>query len=793
LGRGQHKLKKALIDFFKKRFLRKKNILIVLALIIVLFLSVPLPNPLFPLDYSTVVLDEDGKILRTFLNSDEQWSLPPLQDFEVPEKLKKAVLCFEDRHFYRHPGVNIFSLFRALYQNISSGRVVSGASTITMQVARLMHPKKRTCFNKALEILQALKIELRYSKEEILRLYLNHAPYGENLIGCQAASLGYFQKMPEQLTWAEAATLAVLPNSPALVSPRTNSQQLRVKRDRLLRKLMKEGTIDKDACQLALLEDVPGTSRPFGMSAPHLAQSLKNQNEEESTIIQTTIKNDIQQRTEDLVRDHFTYLNPLGIRNGAALIAETQSGKVRAYVGSQDFYDEASQGQVDGVRAPRSSGSLLKPFLYALSIDEGIILPETLVKDIPSFYGTFSPNNANEKFSGMVTAKEALVCSLNVPAVRLLYTYGLHRFYHFLKAAGLRTLFRTADDYGLPLIIGGAEVTLWDMAALFRALGDSGQFRPLQILKNSEKEEESDTPLFLISPGACYLTLNMLRELKRPGAEYYWHQYQNQWPLAWKTGTSYGQRDGWAVGVSPQWVVAVWIGNFDGEGNANLSGASCAGPLLFDIFNSLPKNPQKSWFKKPLMDLAPVEVCQDTGFLAGEHCEKKIAVEAPLHMKPLEICPYHQSIYVNEEQTHQVCSLCWQPGHYKRISVLVYPPDVVQYLRGRGQVISAIPVHNPECPAQAESLPLQILYPQQDSKLWIPRDFDGNLQKVTMRVAHRERNRILYWYLNDHYLGSSSDQHLKAVALTKGWHVLEVVDELGNRDRKAFYAGMRDR
>ena len=792
LWKGMNKLKRILKNLIKNQFLNVKNILIFLAFLIILYSSIPLPNPLFPPDYSPTVLDEEGKILRVFLNNNQQWCLPPRQDLVVPEKLKKAVLCFEDRHFYRHPGVNLFSLLRALYQNISSGKVVSGASTITMQVARLMYPKERTYFNKILEISQSLKIELHYSKEEIFQMYLNHAPYGENIIGYQAASLRYFQKMPEQLTWAEAAALAVLPNTPGLISPLTNRQQLRAKRDRLLKKLLDKSIIDQEAYQLALLEEVPDTSKSFQMFAPHLAQFLKARAREKSPIIRTTIKKEIQQRVEDLVKQHLSYLDRLGIHNGAALAVETQTGKVRAYVGSQDFFDKTSQGQVDGVRAARSSGSLLKPFLYASSIDEGIILPQTLIKDVPTFFGAFSPNNANEKFNGMVPAKEALVRSLNVPAVRLLYTYGIYHFYHLLKAAGLTTLFRTADDYGLPLIIGGAEVNLWDMTVLYRGLANGGKFRPLQIVEDSERLEESSTLTSLISPGACYLTLNMLRELKRPGAEYYWEQYQNQWPLAWKTGTSYGQRDAWAIGVSPQWVIAVWVGNFDGEGNANLAGASCAGPLLFDIFNSLPKDPQQSWFEKPVMELAPLEICQDTGFLAGDHCEKKIIVEAPLSMKPIKICHYHQSIYVNKNQTHQVCSLCWKPDQYKRISRLIYPPDVVQHLRERGQVISSVPPHSPDCPAQAESLALQILYPQNNTRLWIPRGFDGNWQKVTMRVAHRERSRVLYWYLDDRFIGRSKDRHVKAAELTKGWHILEIVDEIGNRAHKRFYAAMKN-
>jgi len=767
---------------------RKIYLIAIPVFLLIFYLLIPLPSPLFPTDYSTVILDQNGKILRVFLTQNEQWCLPPDKNRKIPEKLEKAVLASEDRYFYYHPGVNPIAVVRALYQNISSGRTVSGASTITMQVARLMAPKERSYGNKLLEILQAFKIELRYSKREILQSYLDHAPYGGNVVGYQAASLRYFQKMADALTWGEAAVLAVLPNAPGMISPDMNRQALQTKRDRLLNKLKEKDIITEETCRLSLLEPLPEGSIPFQSLAPHLGQYLKDHSPEKGGVIRTTILAEHQQSIEEMVRRHLNYLQYQGINNAAVLVAETASGKVRAYLGSQDFFDFATQGQVDGVRSPRSSGSLLKPFLYALCMDEGIVLPETLLKDVPSFYGSFSPSNADEKYSGIVTAKEALIRSLNVPAVRLLYTHGVEPFYLFLKSTDMSTLFRTADDYGLPLILGGAEVTPWDMAMLFRGLGNGGRFGELTI--NNEGEQGKDQTA-LISPMACYLTLNMLRELKRPGAEYYWEQYQNQWPLAWKTGTSYGQRDAWAVGVSPRWTIAVWVGNFDGKGNANLSGVRCAGPLLFEIFNYLPKDPQNPWFAKPGQDAVPVEICRETGFLAGSTCPNPILTEAPRYTKPLRLCPFHERIYVSEDETQQVCSLCWEPGHYKSLQLLIYPPDVVQYLRASGQLINDIPPHNPACPVQTERLALQILYPQEDARLWVPRDFGGTLQKVTMRVAHREKQRVIFWYLDDHYLGDTTNRHEKAVDLTKGWHVLEVVDETGYRDRKRFYVDMR--
>ena len=775
-----------------KRFVQV--VLVVFLFFLLLYVVVPLPDPLFEKDYSTVVLDERGSILRAFLNENQQWHFPPQKSFTIPAKLKKAILLFEDRYFYKHPGVNPAALVRALFQNISSGEIKSGASTLSMQVIRLASKRKRTIWNKCLEILQALKLEVNYSKEEILKMYVNHAPYGGNIIGYYAASMKYFNRPPDQLTWSQAATLAVLPNAPGLISPLMNREHLIKKRNALLYTLLEEKMIDKETYESSLREPTPGNAESFFLNAPHLARTLKSRYNIESEYIHTTILKEYQVPIEAMVKTHLTYLKSRGIRNGAAVVVETATGKVRAYVGSQDFFDNKNSGQVDGVIAPRSSGSILKPFLYALAMDEGLVLPSTVIRDVPSYFGSFSPSNANKKYNGLVTAREALICSLNVPAVRLLNTYGLYKFYIFLKAAGVSTLFREPDEYGLTLVLGGAETTLFDLAILYRGLGSYGKFSPLLLFpKNKHKTYQPgrDVGMQLLSPGACWLTLNVLRELKRPGAEYYWQQYQNQYPIAWKTGTSYGQRDAWAVGVNPAWTIAIWVGNFDGEGNSNISGAGCAAPLMFDIFNYLPKSYEKNWFDKSRVDLVPVRLCMDTGFLAGPDCERTFTAYSPRVKKPLKRCPFHKSIYVTSDETFQVCSLCWEPGKYKKIKKLIYPPDVTQYLREAGVIVSNSPPHQPHCPGLDEVKPLQIIYPVPNARLWIPRDFDGTLQKITFTAAHRVPDRKVFWYLDNVYMGVTEQRHKMAVNLSAGPHRLEVVDETGNRARRQFSSRLR--
>jgi len=758
---------------------------IIAALLTCVYLMIPLANPVFKDDYSTAVLDENGELLRVFLNSEEQWCFPDDPSLKRSAKLETAVLEYEDVHFYRHPGVNPLRVMMAIWQNTTSDRIVSGASTISMQVARMSGRRPRTYTSKLIEVLVALKLEFRYSKDDILRLYLNHAPYGGNIIGFQAAALRYFSKIPQQLTWSEAALLAVLPNAPGLMSPDVNPDQLRNKRDGLLRKLRYQGHFDDESLELALIEPLPEGSIPFRTLAAHAARRLKFRHAPEGGILRSTLHKKIQRMAEAETRYHQNDLMRQGIMNSAAIIVDTRSGAIRAYVGSQDFFDLENKGQVDGIMAPRSSASTLKPLLYGAAIDDGIILPTTQLRDVPSYYGSFSPSNADEQFDGVVRAEEALTRSLNVPAVRLLYTYGVHPFYLLLKSAGISTLFRQAQEYGLPLILGGAEVNLLELAGLFRSFSD-GRYQPLHILANTELPEKEP----ILSPMASWLTLEMMREVKRPGAEYYWDRFENQWPLAWKTGTSYGQRDGWAVGVSPEWTIGVWVGNFDGKGNSNLGGAKSAGPLLFKLFSKLEKNPDFAWFDKP-EKFKPVDICRETGFLATSDCPNPEVHEAPEGMKPLRLCPFHQRVFLSGDKEKQVCSLCWEGENHVMESELIYPPDIVQHLRERGHITYSLPSHKRTCPARQEALAVQIVYPKANARLILPVDFGGELQKLTLRAAHRESDRRLYWYLDERYLGETRKRHDQAVEVPSGWHTLEVVDEIGQRDQLRFYVGSR--
>ncbi|MEQ8469811.1 MAG: penicillin-binding protein 1C [Marinoscillum sp.] len=741
------------------------------------YLFAPLSQRL-PHDYSQVILANDSSFLRVFLNTQEQWCLPPQLSQNIPANLKTAVLTYEDKYFYTHPGINPVALIRAAYLNAKHGRVISGGSTITMQVARMIRNEERTLFQKILEIFLALKLEVKYSKEELLDEYLSHAPYGSNIRGYLAASYRFYDKHPDQLSWAEAATLAVLPNAPGMVFPSKNNSELKRKRDELLLKLRNEEMIDLETYELSLLEPVPGEIIPFPLAAPHLTEKIHRENQ--LSIVKTSIDPTIQYETNFFVRQHAATMRQMGVANACALVINNQSGKVVSYVGSQDFDDLEHLGRVDGVQAARSSGSILKPYLYALSIDEGLILPTTLIKDVPTYFSSFSPNNASEKFAGIIPANKALIYSLNIPAVRLLNAYGVDKFYNQLKAAGISTLFRTSDEYGLPIILGGSEVTPWDIGILYSGMANGGNFSTISYLEKGQNPHKNN----LLSAGASYLILEEMKELIRPGLEFFWKKYGNQKPIAWKTGTSYGHKDAWAVGTTPDWTIVVWVGNFDGASNKNLSGMKSAGPLLFNILNVLPKS-EPEWFKTEKADFVSIKICEETGFYVSENCPHSTISEAPKHMKPMRICPFHQSLVVNEPSSQVVCSHCWTGTQVSK-NYLNYPPDVNYYLRQNGGLIEDIPQHNPGCPTRQEKDMLQIIYPLDLANIVVTRDFDGTFQPVVSRVATRFPDREVFWYLDDSFLGSTVDQPSLPLKLRSGDHQLRVVDSEGNSDRVKF-------
>jgi penicillin-binding protein 1C len=749
---------------------------------VLLYLIIPPASPLFEEDYSVVVKAENGSLLHAYLNKGEQWHFPP-DTSEPPDKLRQAVITFEDESFYRHPGIDLKAVARAFGQNIRYRKIHSGASTIPMQVARMKDRNSRTWFNKLKEAFFAVRLDLHFTKDELLKLYLDHAPYGGNVVGYSTASLMYFGKEPGSLTWSEAATLAVLPNAPGLIFPSSTSSALKGKRDLLLKKMLEKEIINDQTYQLAKLESVPDKFIRFGSKAPHLARRLRNEYPGE-WILSTTIDERIQESCVKIAERYRQRYAAYDIHNMAILVAETSTGAIKAYLGSPDFFDTRHGGQVDGVMASRSSGSILKPFLYALSFDEGLVMPGSYIRDLPTYFEGFSPRNASREYQGVATASDALIQSLNIPAVRLLNSYGVFQFYSFLKAAGVSTLFRSADDYGLPLVLGGAEVNMWEMVMLYRGLANEGVFSNNYLIKCGI-DNRSDR---LTSPGSSFLTLEILKDLKRPGSEFFWKSFSGSRNFAWKTGTSFGHKDAWAIGVNPEFTIAVWVGNFNGDSNKNLSGAASAGPVMFDILQVLPQDETMKWFSKNEADFKQQVICSLSGFRATGSCPETETIDVPSGMKPLKSCDYHQTRYFSADGLYQCCSRCWQDLGSVMRQVTVYPPDIAFYLREKGQYIENLVSHYPHCPAYKSEVAVKIIYPNMGARLFLPRDFDGRMQSVICRAGHNSTGQNVYWYLDDQYIGTTEGDHKITVKFNEGWNTLKVIDVNGSEDIQKVFA-----
>ena len=751
----------------------------------VIWLAVP-PGGVFPDDYSTLVFDTQGKLLRATLAKDAQYRFP-IESQELPDKYVTALVASEDKRFFSHPGVDPLALAGAAVTNIRRGERIRGGSTITMQVARLAEPKSRTYLSKLIESVKALRLSLHCSKKEILGLYASHVPMGGNIVGVETASRVYYGKPAEELTWAEAALFAVLPNAPSMMNVERRRPALVARRNALLSKLFDKGVIDEVTYEASREEPLPDPERRLPFEAPHFAQYVSSAFPRER-VCRTTLDEDVQRRVEDAARRHHDSLSRDGIRNLAVLVVETRTGKVRAWVGSHDFYDARHGGQVDGVRAERSTGSLLKPFLAAKALDRGPYTMQSKIQDVPTFFGTFAPQNASKEFSGLVSLEDVLVQSLNVPSVRLLNAYGVRDFYDFLQDAGLRGLFRSADGYGLALILGGAEASLFELVQLYAALGNGGRETPLIVLEPSAAPPAPQRELF--SKGAAWLVLNTLTRLSRPGSEYYWEYFDNRVPVAWKTGTSYGQKDAWAIGVNGQWTIGVWAGNFTGEGNASLTGHASAAPLLFSLFNQLTRPGENAWFDEPLFDIAEVQCCAESGFPAGPDCPHKVSLKRPKASRSSGTCPYHKRFLVDKATGREVCSLCWSGVETEWITRYIVPPAVKEIFGATGRRGDDVPIHTAACPEYCEADRIELVYPVDGIRIFVPRDFDGVHEKIVFTAKHQRPATHLFWYLNGDLVGETAGAHECAVDLAPGDYTLTVQDENG-LSRSARFSAFR--
>lgn len=758
-----------------------------------------LPRPLFDAPVAYVIEDRAGTLLSATIADDEQWRFPPSDS--IPFRFRHCLIHFEDRRFNLHFGIDPLAMARALRQNIAGKKVVSGASTISMQVIRMSRAsrhRERTIFQKLIEMYLAIGLELRHSKATVLKLYADNAPFGGNIVGLEAASWRYFGRSPETLSWAESATLAVLPNAPSLIHPGRNRDALLAKRNALLDRLAERHIINPEMVELSKMEPLPDQPYPLPQLAPHLLdrfrKDLKNSPAPAaSPRLVSTLDASLQKQTMEIIQRHHLRHRANGILNAAALILDVDQSRALAYVGNISSTDAEAEPYVDMVAARRSPGSTLKPFLYAGMLHDGLMLPHTLVADIPTQIGGYTPQNFDLAYDGAVPASAAMSRSLNIPSVKMLQQYRYPRFHGLLKGLGITTMDRPSDHYGLSMILGGGEVTMWELSAAFanlartlkhyRALG--GLYNPMDYhhatYTQSPAAPVGTAPLetsSLLDYASIYFTFQAMNEVNRPESEALWEQFASSRPIAWKTGTSFGFRDGWAIGLTPEYVVCVWVGNADGEGRPGLTGIQTAAPILFELFGLLPDTDAS--FEAPFDHMIQTSICKQSGHLAGPNCTDAEHLYIPATGFKSTVCPYHRIVHTDLHGRHRVSRDCTDAANFVASSWFVLPPAMEYYYKKKHASYRELPPWLPGCEPAGERV-MEIIYPRDNAKIYIPLELDGQRGRVVFTVAHQYAGSTIYWHLNNEFIGETTQPHQLALDILPGRHLLTLVDGSGNR------------
>ncbi len=729
--------------------------------------------------FSTAIVDRDGGLMRLHLAADERYRLRySLQDIAQPAI--DATLLYEDRHFYTHFGVNPLSLMRAAWTTyVRRGRVM-GASTITMQLARLRFGlDTRSPAGKLRQIARAIQLERHYGKDELLEAYLNLAPYGGNIEGIGTAARIYFGKPPSQLSLTEALALAVIPQNPVQRDPTTTAGYARMNeaRNRLLEIWgTTYGTGDATRAQFSLPLAVRSTSRlPF--SAPHFSRTLDATQFNGGGEIATTIDPALQALLERQLHRYVEARHASGIRNASALLVDSRNMEVLATVGSADFFDSRIEGQVDGTAAKRSPGSTLKPFVYAMAIDRGIVHPGSLLTDAPTRFTAYAPENFDRGFMGPVTAQNALIYSRNVPAIQLLSQVGHEPFHSFLIDAGVTRL-RSAAHYGLAMILGGNELTMRELAALYAMLANGGEYRPLEA---SFKPVRRTDGRRLLSREASFLTLEMLRQNPRPdGLEL--AAAGTRLPVAWKTGTSYAFRDAWTVGITGPFVLAVWVGNFDGSGNPAFVGRSAAAPLFFDLVDALQATRPAADFEvhlPPGLNVRRVDICAGTGDLPGRHCPATQQSWFIPGVSPIRVSQVHRAVRVDTATGLRACS--FDPATTHEAVFEFWPSDLLALFRQAGIAIKPPPTWSPECSLDVQSTAGQapkITSPSGDL-IYHARVEQRDNDAIALQATTDSDVETIYWFIDNALVAEAGRDETVLWKPQTGEHRVLAVDDLG--------------
>ncbi|MBR4524803.1 MAG: penicillin-binding protein 1C [Bacteroidales bacterium] len=763
----------------------RKNLLILIPFALIVWYLLCLPVHLFRQPLSATAVTADGTLLGARISADGQWCFPAAD--HVPEKFARCIVTYEDKRFWWHLGIDYLSAGRALVQNLTRGEVISGASTLSMQVIRLSRPgAPRTLPEKVYEMMLATRLEMRYTKRKILLLYASNAPFGGNVIGLEAAAWRYFGRSADDLSWGESAMLAVLPNAPGLIHPGRARERLLEKRNALLDKLAEKGIIDPTECLLAKDEPLPDKPLPMPDAAYHLLERCRAESGDGPFTL--TLDAALQTRVNAIAKRYFDSYHTNLVDNLGVLVVDVHTGEIRAYYGNTRGCAPRLRGaDVDMIPAARSSGSTLKPLLYAAMLDAGELLPTSLVKDTPYNYNNFSPQNFGRSYDGAVPAHEVIERSLNVPSVRMLEQFGAERFLQILQRMGFTTIDKDADHYGLSLILGGAEISLQTLARAYYYLAAELAGDPVFedfAYRTDVRRDRLPARRIPISRAAAYLTFDALSNANRPEEESSWMDFATGRRIAWKTGTSWGNRDAWSVGVNRDWVVAVWVGNSDGEGRSGVTGVSYASPVMFDVFSALPGS---GWFARPTDGMTQIEVCHESGFPASDLCPQRDTIWVPDVEEQPDMCRYHRLVHLDAEGRYQVNSSCCPPEQMHAEVRFVLPPAQEWYYMKKHLDYKPLPPKHPLFDAASSGYnPIDIIYPQPDITLVLTRSLTGRENGAVFRAAHADAGATIYWHIDDEFVGETVGEHELRVDPAPGRHVLTLIDEQGARRVSVF-------
>jgi len=722
--------------------------------------------------WSQAVFDRDGHLLRLTLSSDEKYRVwVPLA--EIPPAMIKATMLQEDAYFRWHPGLNPLSLIRAMRTTYLVGNRRVGGSTITMQLARNRFGiDSRTISGKAEQIFRALELERFYTKDEILEAYLNLAPYGGNIEGVGAASMVYFHELPKQLSIAQALTLAVIPQSPRQRNPIRNAGYERLDRARSRLATLWAKTYDPAFVGANAALTVRAWNRSdLPNRAPHLVNRVIAAND--AGRIHATLDAGLENLIEMQLRSFTERNRKLGILNGAVILLDYRTMQVKAYAGSANYFDNRIYGQVNGLLGRRSPGSALKPFIYALAIDEGLIHPRTMLKDTSIRIAAYNPENFDHDFLGPIDATSALVRSRNVPAIEVANMLRAPGLYGFLKRAGIRNL-HEESFYGLALALGGAEVSMEELAGLYAMLANGGRLRPLDF--TIDPIPARTPPTRMLSPEASYAVIDMLRDNPRPADDFTSSQVPQALAIPWKTGTSFGLRDAWAIGIVGQYVLGVWIGNFDGTPNANFIGREAAGPLFFQIVDALrARGGLSEAIVHEHLNLKKTKVCALSGQLPGPYCDHLADTLFIPGKSPIATCAIHRAVRIDPASGYRAC-----PGSSVEATTRVYefwPSDLLKLFRSAGLARTMPPPLDPACRKfTGAGMAPTISSPSRGITYTT---MAKHRTEIPFTAVTDADSRMVYWFVDDQMIGTSASGETLMWKARPGSFLVRAIDQQG--------------